>query len=172
MEAAAEGTILPVPHGGKDLLEVELGPLLRPLETERSPATRIQLDATRELFYTLYIAIPASYETFPRDVANNWLYLGTALVERGVNYNVGVAKKALESGDVDTAEKHTRTVLEIFDSAPIISVWQSILSIATATVRLPPEQRSDIFNNILLRTSLMQRRYTAPRIEPELLAPP
>jgi len=168
----AEGTILPVPHGGKDLLEVELGPILRVLEAERPPATKILLDATRELVYSPYIAIPASYETFYRDVASNWLYLYTALVERGINYNVEMAKRALAAGDVETATRHIQVVLDIFDAYAIISVWLTILAVAIAALRLPPEARSDILNNILLKVALMQRRYTAPRIEPELLASP
>jgi len=171
-ETVAEGTILPVPHGGKDLLEVELGPILRVLEAERTPATRILLDATRELVLSPYIAIPASYETFYRDVANNWLYLYTALVERGISYNVEMAKRALAAGDVEAAARHIQVVLDIFDAYAIISVWLTILAVAIAALRLPPEARSDILNNILLKVALMQRRYTAPRIEPELLAPP
>jgi len=165
------GTILPVPHGGKDLLEIELGPLLRALE-ERTIATKILLDAVRELVLSLYIAIPSSDETFARDAANNLLHLYTALVERGISYNAEIAKKALAAGDVDTAAKHSILVADIFESAPVISVWLSILAIAVAALRLPPGARSDIINNIILRASIMPDQYVVPKVEQELLSTP
>jgi len=164
------GTILPVPHGGKDLLEVELGPLLRALE-ERPFATKILQDAVRELVLSLSVAIPSSDETFPRDAAGNWLYLLTALIERGISHNAEAAKRALMAKDVDTVAKHITLVADVFESAPIIAVWISKLSVAVTALKLPPNMRSDFINNIILRASIMPDRYVMPKMESVTPAP-
>jgi len=115
--------------------------------------------------------VPVSAETYFRDATQVWSYLNTVIVEK-INDEISEAKKALLNYDLDKVEKHVENVISVFESSQLLTTWQTMLSASIPALRAPPEVRSDLFNNLSLHYSIMSRRYTMPKIEPELILPP